>query len=356
MTETYRDRILRLIKGAPFDIDPDVRIEGRAPTMASSEFLTNKQQGDWAEQVVFNAINSSSNDYLAIQYGRSDSLAAGDEGFDDFYVKYQEELNNIGKRPDILIFRKSDISSEKLNLDDDGLVNRAVAALEVRSSSFLAGKYASFMDGRTENAIKECRSIRDELINGKLSCLLKSKAPVLFNLLESATDDTFREIDFRARNWSSTKDLKTLSYLLKHLKEQIKILHKRDYLSITPKLEDLALVNRWIQQFNVRHYYLQVFFDKAYVIPFQDILEISSDPAKEGVVFSLEEDIKNQGKTTIKINVQVGKELIGRIDMPEHSSAMKELSRGRLLFYVKFSGGRGYLDQEVFEREIINDA
>lgn len=262
MAEIYKDKILRLIKDAPFGIDSDIRIEGRPPTMASSEFLINKQQGDWAEQVVLNAINSNSTEYMAIQYGRSDSLAAGDEGFGDFYTKYQEELNNIGKRPDLLIFRKSDISSEKLDLDDDNFINKAVAAIEVRSSSFLAGKYARFMEERATYAIKECSSIRNKLISGQLSCLLKSKAPELFKPLEGATDDTFREIDFRARSWSSTNDLKTLSDLLKRLKEKIKILHKRDYLSITPKLEDLALVNRWIQQFNVRHYYLQVFLIK----------------------------------------------------------------------------------------------
>ncbi len=65
-------------------------------------------------------------------------------------------------------------------------------------------------------------------------------------------------------------------------------------------------------------------------------------------------NLKNQRKTTIKVNVQVGKEIIGKIDMPEHQSAMKELDRGRLLFYVTFKGGKGYLDQEVFMREIIN--
>jgi type II restriction enzyme len=98
-----------------------------------------------------------------------------------------------------------------------------------------------------------------------------------------------------------------------------------------------------------------VFFDKAYVIPFKDILLIASDPAKEDVVFSVEEDIKNQGKTTIKINVQVGKEIIGRIDMPDHRSAVKELDRGRLLFYVTFYNGRGYLDNDVFMKEIVNE-
>lgn len=40
--------------------------------------------------------------------------------------------------------------------------------------------------------------------------------------------------------------------------------------------------------------------------------------------------------------------------MPEHRSAMKELDRGRMLFYVAFEGGKGYLDNEVLIRDIIN--
>lgn len=356
MIESYKEKIARLVvQNAPLGIDPDVKIEGRVPTMASSEFLTNKQQGDWAEQVVFNAINNHSSEYVAVQYGRSESLAAGDEGFDDFYRSYQDELNTIGKRPDILIFKRSDITSELIDMNDD-IVRKAVAAIEVRSSSFLADKYAKFMEERSHTAIQACLAIRQELVFAELSDLLKEKAPEIFRLLESATPATFRELDFRARSWSTTEALKRLSELLKKLKEQINVLHKRDYLSITPKLEDIALVNRWIQTFNVPHFYLQVFFDKAYVIPFQQILEISADPSKEGVVFSVEKDSKNQGKTTIKINIQVGKEVIGKIEMPDHVSAMKELDRGRLLFFVKFKGGKGYLDQAVFEREIINHA
>ena len=109
------------------------------------------------------------------------------------------------------------------------------------------------------------------------------------------------------------------------MKSHMKTLQTRDYLSITPKVEDIALVNRWIQTFGVPHFYLQVFFDKAYVIPFEDILKITADPKNEDMVFSVERDVQNQGKTTIKINVQVGKEIISRIDMPDHQSAMKEL-------------------------------
>lgn len=52
--------------------------------------------------------------------------------------------------------------------------------------------------------------------------------------------------------------------------------------------------------------------------------------------------------------MQIGKEVIGKIDMPEHKSALKELDRGRLLFYVTFAGGKGYLDNKIFLRDVIN--
>lgn len=60
----YKDNILELIKKSPLQIDTEIKITGRPPTMANSEFLTNKEQGDWAEQIVFKAINEFSKDFL----------------------------------------------------------------------------------------------------------------------------------------------------------------------------------------------------------------------------------------------------------------------------------------------------
>lgn len=354
MAKRYKEIIAELLARTPFKIDPDIEVKGRVPTMANSMFLTNKEQGDWAERIIFNAINENLKDYQAVKYGRSESLAAGDPGFTEFYQHYQAELNQIGKKPDILIFKTSDIRGAVLPEDFDLMVSKAVAALEVRSSSFLARKYSRYMDSRTEAAIRQCRQLRAELLKPPYSELLNQKNPELFKLLQNATDDTFRELDFRLRTWSSTRELQALSKRLRLLKEQIRILHKRDYLSITPKIEDLVLVNRWIQNFNVPHFYLQVFFDKAYLISFQKILKIASDPDKEGSFFFIERDVKNQQKTTIKINVEVGKEILGRIDMPQHRSQMKELERGRLLFYVTFQNGKGYLDEAVFRSEILS--
>lgn len=349
----YKDEIQRLIRQSPLGIDTDIELTGKPPTMANSEFLTNKEQGDWAEQIVFKAINEFSRDYFAVEYGSSESLAAGEEGFAEFYQEYQRELNAIGKRPDILIFKNNEFPDKNVDIENDEHVRKAVAALEVRSSSFLAKRYSEFMQVRQQRAISKCTEIRERILN-KHGELLQRKNESIYNLLDTATEDTFKNLDFRCPSWSLTQELRDLTALLKEMKENISILHKRDYLSITPKMEDIALVNRWIQNYNVKHFYLQVFFDKAYVISFKDILMLVSSDNDEENNFSIERDVKNQMKTTIKVNVQIGKEVLGRIDMPEHNSAMKELERGRLLFYVKFKGGKGYLDHEIFMRDVIN--
>lgn len=350
----YKDEIRELLQKSPLGVDLDIKVVGRVPSIASSEFLTNKEQGDWAESIVFNAVNEYSKEYFAVKYGRSDTIAAGDLGFADFYLAYQDELNSIGKRPDLLIYKRSDFPSLVVDTDDDEQVSKAVAGIEVRSSSFLANKYSSHMESRQIQSLANCKAIQAEIESSGLGELLEKKNPEIYKLIKNANEQTFRNLDFRQPSWSSSEDLRRLTSLLKQLKQAISVLHKRDYLSITPKVEDLALVNRWIQKYDVRHFYLQVFFDKAYVISFKDILLLVSDSDNEDRYFSIERDVKNQGKTTVKINVQVGKEILGRIDMPNHESVMKELDRGRLLFFVRFSGGKGYLDNDVFMREIIN--
>lgn len=350
----YKDDILELITESPLEIDTEIQMTGSPPTTANSAFLTNREQGDWAEEIVYRAINEYADEFFVLKYGRTESISAGDEGFTEFYLDYQEELNTIGKKPDLLIFRITDFPDRKVDLENTEQVKKAVAALEVRSSSFLVHRYNKFMTDRQQTAVEKCALIRDRILSSDLGNLLKQKKATIYNLIADATDETFKELDFRCPSWSSTRELKDLTSLLRGLKNCIKILHKRDYLSITPKMEDIALVNRWIQHFNVKHFYLQVFFDKAYVISFRDILELIFDSTNEGVVFSIERHPKNQRKSTIHINVQVGKEVLGRIDMASHQSAMKELDRGRLLFYVTFAGGKGYLDKDIFMRDIIN--
>ena len=350
----YKDEIRSLIEQLPIEVDTEIQLNNRPPTMANSEFLTNKEQGDWAEKIILKAINDNLENYVAVEYGRSDSIAAGDNGFAEFYTQYQEELNRIGKKPDLLIFPKSEFLHEDIDINNDDHIKKAIAALEIRSSSFLVEKYNQFMKRREEESISECIRLKNTILQEPYYSLLERKNKNIFQMLKGSTADTFRDIDFRLPSWSSSEQLRELKELLKQLKANIKILHRRDYLSITPKVEDIALVNRWIQNYNIKHYYLQVFFDKAYLISFKDILQLVGNEEQEETNFSIEKDVKNQQKTTIKVNIKVGKEILGKIDMPNYFASRKELTRGRLLFYVTFDGGKGYLDQEVFMRDIIH--
>ena len=341
----YTTRIDNLIRRHPLEIDTDVIIQGRVPSAASSEFLTNKEQGDWAEKLVLASINASSPKYVALPYGRSDSIAAGDPGFADFYANYLNELNTIGKRPDILIFKREDAPVDGIvDVQDNELISKAVAAIEVRSSSFLSKKYAEFMERRETEALEACMKLKEEILAEPYGSILLRKKPETFAFLGAATPATFKELSVPNFPFRSSQELRFIAEKMKEIKKFNDVLRKRDYLSITPKKEDLALVNRWVQHYGVPHYYLQVFFDRGYVISFEKILEISSNTDLEGNVFSVEKDEKNQGKTTIKIDIKEAEPIIGRIDMPCHFSQMKELERGRLLFYVKFEGGQGFLD------------
>lgn len=348
----YKDRIHQLVIDSPLGIDPGIKIAGKVPTSVSSEFITNKAQGDWAEKIVYEAIKRN-NEFVAIRYGRSDDLSAGDAGFKEFYENYQEELNNIGKKPDLLIYRKSDYFNG-IEESENG-VRKAICAIEVRSSSFLVNKYNLFMEQRNNNAADRINEIKAEIFNdGSLSKLLESKKPALFKLIKDTDIEQYKEgVSLKFTSMSSSKDLVRLSELIKDLKDNIRILQKRDYLSITPKVEDIALVNRWISNFNVPHYYLQVFFDSAYIISFEDILKISSSSSDEGVKFSIEKDTKNQGKTTVKIDINIANLIIDEIEIPDHKSQMKELDRGRLLFFVNFDGVSGNLNESILKDMII---
>jgi len=353
MNEEYIQRIDELIKNVPSDIVNFglKRRRGNVPTQAFSEFLTKREQGVWAEDLIFKAINEIDNGIIAVRYGKSDQIVAGEPGFKEFYERYQDELDKIGKRPDLLIFRKEDFSLPNLDishLDDNELNNiipKAIAGLEIRSSSFLVNKYNEFTMKRKDEILNQIKKIIDKL---------KSQY--------------FPKLPKRWRKWLSHVDINNENTLLtiprtpikvesvkvtvKELRTLINSLKKRDFLSFTPKAEDIYVIYKWIKTFGVPHYYVQVFFDRVYAIPFKNILEIISDSSNEGKTFFIERNAKNQFKTTIHIDINQGFLLAEKVEFPDHRSEYKELGRGRLLFYVTFRGGKAYLDVENFYKMI----
>lgn len=353
MNMTYYDIIRELTKTVPaalvdFGLPRD---PARTPTQASSNFITNKEQGDWAENLVFRAINETSKNFVAVKYGKSDDLVAGEDGFDTFYQDFQDELDTIGKRPDLLIFRKEDFNKD-LGFDISQIphhtiteyVKKAIAGIEVRSSAFLIDKYEEAMHVRTEKFSQIALQTRDIILAEFQEELNHPSRQAYIDLLKSITPKTLSVTDFRVPSWSSTERLSELKAHFRTLKDAIKEIQKRDYLSITPKVEDIKVVYKWIETFNVPHFYFQVFFDKVYGISFEQILAIISDSNNEGIIFSVETDTKNQNKTTIKINSKSGIPIASKVEEPIHESVRKEMDRGRLLFYVTFKGGTAYLD------------
>ncbi len=116
------------------------------PTDARSEFLGNRAMGDWAEHLLAGAVSGTVPGYRAVHYGNSDRIAAGEEGFRDFYIAVLEDVRMLGKRPDLLIvpnsYKGSDDVSAQPTEELRSLVASAVAAVEVRSSKFEALHYA----------------------------------------------------------------------------------------------------------------------------------------------------------------------------------------------------------------------
>lgn len=337
------------------------RSKASMPTQASSEFITNKQQGDWAEDVIFRAINENSTKVVAVKYGKSDDLVAGDVGFEQFFNDYQNELDTIGKRPDILLFNKSDFDNQ-LGYDISSLksgeiseyVSKAIAGIEVRSSAFLINKYTEEADRIVRENTERAIFLKNKILS-EYKDLLEQKRPELIQILEQFDEVTMRSLSFRRPSWNASPRLAELTFLFKEFKDCVEILQKRNCLSITPKVEDIKVVHKWINTYDVPHFYVQVFFDRVYGVSFKHILELISNPDLEDDKYFIEQDAKNQNKTTIKIPSQDGTCLAQTVTEPNHHSVRKELNKGRLLFYVKFDGGEAFLDKQNFDSLFCSD-
>lgn len=350
ITMTYKEKIHQLFLKIPQDIIPDFnqpRGRNRLPTQAFSEFLTNREQGDWAEKLILNAINKTNKDFVAVQYGKSDRLVAGEAGFKEFYEAYQDELDHIGKRPDILVFRVKDYKStwnfsisHLAEEEQKFIVPKAIAGLEIRSSSFLAEKYDRYFQQERDNSVSRILVIQQDVLEHYEDVLDENWRKIIENI----STENLGQVTFNLPRWRKIPRQMELKEKLQELKELLRITQKRDFLSVTSKIEDLLVVYKWVQTFNVPHFYFQVFFDKVYGIAFENILELIGDSANRDSKFFIEQDEKNQQKTTIKINVKEGIEIAGKVAMPNHHSDFRELDRGRLLFFIKFEGGEAYLN------------
>jgi len=349
----YKEKIDKIIKDIPETIVDftSERVKSRKPTSAHSEFLTNRAQGDWAEMIVLKTINRDLHDYVAVSYGMSDDILAGEEGFDEFYDEYQKELCEIGKRPDLLIFKKKDYDiSWGYNISKFSrevlaeIVPKAVAGLEVRSSSFIEQEYLNEAQKRIEENKQQAMTLLDKILTFD-AALMNEKTR---NLLEQITEENLHLQHFTIRLQNDHCNYEQARETVKTFKDAIKQTKKRDFLSITPKMEDMKLIHKWIRTYGVPHYFVQVFYDKVYGIGFEEILTLISDTDNQNKLFFIEQDSRNQMKTTIKINAKQGKEIAVSKVLPLHRSRRKVFNRGRVVHYVALEHGKMSLQTQDF--------
>lgn len=288
---TYRIRVKLLSSRIPpalVDLTLK-RKRGTAPTQAFSDFITHSEQGDWAELLFFNALKGSRIPYIPVRYGRSDKIIAGDPMFKQFYNSYQDELDSIGKRPDILLFKKSDyqsswgenisqLTSDELNL----IVPKAVAGFEIRSSAYLAKK---FIPKKEKSSLSFTPKVEDLLV------VLK---------------------------WIKTFGVP--HYYVQVFFDSIYIISFEEILLLLKKAKFLTkgVINKKLIGF-----------------------------IKEQKVFEIEKNPHNQFKETIHIYLNHGHILSTKIIEPTLIGNRKELAGGRLLHHVSFSGGKTKINSSV---------
>lgn len=122
----------------------------RPPARATEAFLSTIAQGMWAEEKLMEAINSTSQ-LIAIKYGQSrynHELISNKEAWKKYVTKVYSQMSKFGKRPDILIFRREDIStdlpqdiSERDEEEIKDIVFKSIAGIECRSSSYYYDEY-----------------------------------------------------------------------------------------------------------------------------------------------------------------------------------------------------------------------
>lgn len=254
------------------------------PVDANSNFLGNRALGDWAESTVKNLIDAGSENLKPVPYGDTSEIAAGDEGFKDYYLGQLEATRVFGKRPDLLLFSKpttvSDTAFSENSVEvSEKMAKTAFAAVEVRSSKFKALTYM--------------RVREEEKIAGKKGA--------------------------------------------------------RECPSFTVKVEDMIIVYRWMQRFQVPQIYCQVFLDSIFAINFLNIFEVIGSTSE----FKIETPKKSQEKATIMIPITIGKKIATCSKPPEFRTEIRETRLGRVDAFVAPVGGEFKLDSAALEDVLL---
>ncbi|MEX1995479.1 MAG: AccI family restriction endonuclease [Candidatus Saccharimonadales bacterium] len=268
--------------------------------LRGSDFLMRWSQGVWSEHRLIQAVNKLP-DFFAIPYGPSSTAPTNDVRAFELYFERLDEagLGHI-KRPDILVFNKSDkeyvdkflnsiggveelpfIKEEALQ----GLIQRSIVAVESENSLWVSKKMPDYG--------KELRP--QKRLGGKLGL---RKAAVLPTVIV--------------------------------------------------KEEDRSPLLEWQTKNNKKIHIWHVFFDQAYGLALDRLEELLTQGLIEPTIQTFQAP---GGATTKKALYKIYYHyayLLGQaLDAPELLPAVIEDKNGHILPYVTFSGGSLFLDKEA---------
>ncbi|MCX6875680.1 MAG: AccI family restriction endonuclease [Verrucomicrobia bacterium] len=110
--------------------------------------------------------------------------------------------------------------------------------------------------------------------------------------------------------------------------------------SFTVKVEDLIIVYRWMERFQVPECYAQVFFDSIFGINFLQVFEIIGS----GSGFTIEKPRQSQEKATIMIPITCGRHFASCSETPDFRTEIRETRLGRVDAFVSPVSGKFVLD------------
>lgn len=268
--------------------------------LRGSDFLMRWSQGVWSEKRLLDAINKT-NKLYAIPYGPSGTAPTDDVKAFELYFERLEAagLGNI-KRPDILLFKKSDKS--------------------------FVDRFLTNIGGEAELPfIKE----------DKLRPLL-SKAIIAVECENSL--------------WVAEKmpDYKTPMRAQKRLGGQIGLPKNAVLPTVIIKEKDRIPLRRWQKVNRVLIHIWHVFFDKAFGLPFNDAERL----IRVGLIQPTIQAFQAPGGATTKKAIykfyyHYAYPLGSSDETPKLVPAYIEDKNGHILPYVKFEGGSLKIDQEA---------
>ncbi len=270
--------------------------------LRGSDFLMRWSQGVWSENRLIEAVNESGK-YFAIPYGPSGTAPTNDVRAFELYFERLEKagLGDI-KRPDILVFKKSD--------------KQAVNKILKIAGGLLELPFTK------EKKLKELLKKSVVAVECENSLWKSNKMP------EYATDFSPQ----------------------KRLKGQLGLKKTAVLPTIIIKEEDRELLKKWQRQNRVSIHVWHVFYDQAFGIPLDEAERLID----KGLIQPTIQTFQAPGgattkKAIYKIYYRYGYPLGNAVEEPSLVSDYVEDKNGHILPYVKFDGGRLELRKEGLE-------